>query len=160
MPGRSLAIFDAAGEPLSGRWEGLPRGSAEALGERGHAALTVETPQGPFRLYRARHRHGETTYQVGAAESLAPVHRELSGLRRTLLGSVLFALLLAVRGGGGGARAAAAPGGAAGGRPLPARASGRGRPPPRPRPSVSRGAGGDLRQRAAGAARTQGSRPG
>jgi signal transduction histidine kinase len=108
-PGRSLAVFDASGAPLSGRWKGLPSGTADGLGERGHAALTVETPEGPFRLHRSRHRHAETTYQVGAAESLAPVDRELAGLRRTLAGSVLFGLLLSAGGGWWIARAALRP---------------------------------------------------
>ena len=108
MPGRVLAVFDADGVLLSGRWEGLPR-TTSVLGPRGQAIITVATPQGAFRLYRARHLHKETTYQVGVAESLAAVDRELLGLRRALLGSILLALLLAVIGGWAIARAALRP---------------------------------------------------
>ena len=109
MPGRFLAVFDADGTLLSGRWEDLPRITAGALGPRGEATMSITTPQGEFRLYRSRHLHIETIYQVGAAESLAPVGRELASLRRALLGSVLFALLLALNGGWAIARAALRP---------------------------------------------------
>ena len=109
MPGRFLAVFDADGVLLSGRWEDLPRAAASGLGPGGHVSTTVARPQGAFRLYRARHIYKDTNYQVGVAESLATVERELLGLRRALLGSVLFALLLAVIGGWAIARAALRP---------------------------------------------------
>ena len=109
MPGRFLAVFDADGSLLSGRGEGSPRATAASLGPRGEATITVATPQGAFRLYRSRHLYKDTTYQVGVAEPLASVERELLGLRRALLGSVLFALLLAVSGGWAIARAALRP---------------------------------------------------
>lgn len=109
MPGRSLAVFDAAGVLLSGRWEGLPLGSADELGDRGYVAASVEAQGGPLRLHRSRHSYEETTYQVGVAESLAPLESELAGLRSALLGGVLFALLLAVGGGWWIARAALQP---------------------------------------------------
>lgn len=107
MPGRSLAVFDAAGVSLAGRWEALPSPAVDGLGERGHA--TVETPAGTFRIHRARHRYKQTTYHVGVAESLAPVQRELADLRHALLGSFSFALVLAVAGGWWIARAALKP---------------------------------------------------
>jgi heavy metal sensor kinase len=109
MPGRSLAIFDAGGVLLAGRWEVLPRGSAESLGDAGRSAATVITVAGPFRVRRERHHHENTTYQVGIAESLAPLERELAGLRRAMFGSCVFALLLAVAGGWWIARAALKP---------------------------------------------------
>jgi heavy metal sensor kinase len=109
MPGRTLAIFDANGVPLSSRWEALPQAAAAVLGERGQANETLETPAGAFRLYRARHEYRDTSYQVGVAESLAPVLDELARLRHALLGSFLFALLLAVVGGWAIARAALQP---------------------------------------------------
>ena len=99
MPGLSLALFDADGRTLAGRWDGLPSARGGGETERGRAAATVETRAGRFRLLRAWHREGDTTYGVGAAESLAPLDRELAGLRHTLLGSALFALLVAAGGG-------------------------------------------------------------
>jgi len=59
----------------------------------------VETPTGAVRVHRTRQRYREVTYQVGVAESLAPLQRELAGLRRALGGSVVFGLLLAASGG-------------------------------------------------------------
>jgi heavy metal sensor kinase len=109
MPGRSLAVFDATGALVEGRGESLPHLGAGVLGERGEATVTVQTPGGPFRFYRAHHRHRDTTYQVGVAESQASFDRELSGLRRALLGSVLFGLVLALAGGWWIARAALRP---------------------------------------------------
>jgi heavy metal sensor kinase len=106
MPSLSLTIFDAAGSPLSGRGEPLSVLGSE-VGERGHAS--IGTPAGPFRAYWARHRNKQAAYQVGVAESLAPVRQELARLRDALLGSVLFALVLAVAGGYWIARAALRP---------------------------------------------------
>ena len=98
IPGLSVAILDAAGVPVHGRWEDLPSGGVDALGKRGNESLTVRTPAGPFRVYRARHQYKGITFLVGAAQALTGVERELSGLRGALVASVLFALLLAVAG--------------------------------------------------------------
>jgi heavy metal sensor kinase len=97
MPGHWVAFFDPTGLPLAGAWDGLPRPASDGQGE--WRSATEETPTGPFRLHWASHRHRETIYRVGVAESLAPVQRELAGLRRALLGSFFFTLLLPVAGG-------------------------------------------------------------
>ena len=94
-PGRALAIFDRVGGLAGGRWEGLDH--EPAAWDRSTA--TVETSAGPVRVLRARHRHRDVVYLVGAAQSLGPMARELAVLRRALLGSVLFALLVATAGG-------------------------------------------------------------
>ena len=99
MPGLALALFDADGRILSGRWDGLPSTREVGESEPGRATATVATGAGRLRLLRVWHRQGDTTYGVGAAESLAPLDRELAGLRRTLLGSASFALLAAAGGG-------------------------------------------------------------
>jgi two-component system, OmpR family, sensor kinase len=109
LPGRSVAVFDAAGTLLAGRWQSLPGAGAEASGERGFGTATIGTPDGALRVRRARHMYEETTYHVGVAESLVPLERELAGLRRALGGSVLLALLLAASGGWWIARAALQP---------------------------------------------------
>ncbi len=97
MPGMSVAIFDAGGVPLSGMWLTLPHPPSGGESERRHASEV--TPSGRFRLHWGSHRYKETIYQVGVAESLASLDRELAVLRRALLGSFLFTLLLAVAGG-------------------------------------------------------------
>ena len=97
MSGLSLAIFDDGGTWLTGRWSGLPRPAAGEAGDRSHATAT--TPAGRVRVLWARQRHAEGAFTVGVAESLASVDRELAALRRALLGTVLFALLLAGAGG-------------------------------------------------------------
>ena len=98
VPGRPVAVFDAAGVQLSGGWEGLPAPAADGLGKEEWAG-TVKTPAGAFRLRWAGHQHKEITYGIGAARSLAPVEQELVALRRALLSGVFFALLLAAGGG-------------------------------------------------------------
>lgn len=109
MPGVSLAVFDAAGLPLAGRWQALPQWTGAALGQPSHPTLTVETPAGSFRLYHAQHSHQGATFGVGVAQSLAALARELAALRHALAGSVLFALLLAAGGARWIARAALRP---------------------------------------------------
>jgi heavy metal sensor kinase len=99
MPGLALALFDADGRILSGRWDGLPSPGGSVETEPGSTAATVETGAGRFRVFHAWHRLADTTYGVGTAESLAPLDRELAGLRRTLLGSALVALVVAASGG-------------------------------------------------------------
>lgn len=99
MPGRSLAIFDESGALLSGSWPELPTGEGATLGTSGEVRASVDTPAGRFRVYRARHPTQAATFQVGVAESLAPVETELRALRRTIGGGVLLALLLAAGGG-------------------------------------------------------------
>ncbi len=94
--GRSLAIFDASGLLLSGRWEGLPRPAGNPLVARDPAETTVD---GAFRTSLKRHQHAQTSYQVGVAESLAPLQVELRGLTQALVGSVFLALVLASAGG-------------------------------------------------------------
>ena len=80
-------------------------------GDEAHA--TLETPGGPVRLYQSRHRHGETVFAVGAAESLGGVvEHELGFLRRALLGAFFGSLLLALAGGWWIARGALRPVGA------------------------------------------------
>ncbi len=97
--GRLLAVFDEKGVHLFGPWDGLPPARGQELGEADHATHTVEAAVGPFRVRRARHRHEQTTYHVGVAQSLADLRLALAGLRQALLGGVLFALLLAAGGG-------------------------------------------------------------
>jgi signal transduction histidine kinase len=109
MPGGSLAIFDAAGVLLAGRWGALPQGTGGAPGQSSRPTLTLETPAGSFRLYRAQHSYQSTTYAVGVAQPLAALARELASLRSALAGSVLIALLLAAGGGRWIARAALRP---------------------------------------------------
>lgn len=109
MPGRSLAIFDERGALLSGAWPGLPVGVAAALGVKGEAWTSVDSPAGRFRVYQARHPTPIATFQVGVAESLAPVEIELETLRRTIGVGVLLALLVAAGGGRWIARAALRP---------------------------------------------------
>ena len=108
VPGRSAAVLGAGGEVLAGRWEGLPRPAVEAVAAGGFAA-TAPTSAGPFRIHLTRQRHGQASYLIGVAESLAPLERELAALRRTLLASVSLALLLAAAGGWWIARAALGP---------------------------------------------------
>lgn len=98
-PERSLAVFDGDGVLLAGRWEGLPSVAGGEAGEAKTVSETVETPAGPFRLHRMRHQYEQTTYRVGVAQSQVSVEGELAGLRRALLGSGVFALLLATAGG-------------------------------------------------------------
>jgi len=99
LPGRALGVFAPDGSRLYGQWEGLPDARGAAFQEGGDAALTVATDAGPFRLRWARHQEGEAPYVVGVAQGLAPLERELEGLRRALLGGVVAALLLAAGGG-------------------------------------------------------------
>ncbi len=110
MPGRSLAIFNGAGVPLAHRfWEPLQGRAADGLAERGLATATVGTPTGTYRVYRAHLSHAGTPFEVGVAESLAALDRELAVLRHTLAASFVFALLLAAGGGLWIARAALQP---------------------------------------------------
>ncbi len=99
MPGRSLAVFDAGGALLAGSTEGMPAVSAESAPPAERTSASVATPRGAFRFHRRRYRFEETTYQVGAAESLDAVDRELAGLQRALLTTVLVTLVLAAGGG-------------------------------------------------------------
>jgi two-component system, OmpR family, sensor kinase len=99
MPGRSLAVFDAEGRLLAGGWPDGKVGRATELEAEGRLAATVSTPSGAERRYQGRHRHGETIFQVGVTESLAALDRDLSGVRQALLGSFVFALVLAAGGG-------------------------------------------------------------
>jgi heavy metal sensor kinase len=103
--GRALAVFDGAGVPLSGAWDGLPppRSGARA------GPLSVATPRGAFRIGFTSDRDQPARYHVGVAEPLLPLSQELSGLRNALAGSVLLALLLASAGGWWIARAALLP---------------------------------------------------
>jgi heavy metal sensor kinase len=98
MPGRSLAVFDAEGRLLAGEWSGLPVARDAELPSGGVTATAI-TSTGPVRRHQQGFRHGTTTYQVGVAESLDSLDRELAGVRRGLLGSALFALALAAAGG-------------------------------------------------------------
>ena len=97
MPDRILAVFDGGGRLLSGRWAGLPEPAG--AGPPGPAPATWQTPAGPFRVHWARQRERELVYQVGVAESLAPLRRELAALRQALLVSFVLSILLAGAGG-------------------------------------------------------------
>lgn len=99
IPGRSLAVFDASGAVVLGRWEGLPQEASDGAGERGTTFLTVTPPARSVRIHRARHRQGDTTFEIGVAESLMALELELARLRDSLVSSLLFGLLLAVGGG-------------------------------------------------------------
>jgi heavy metal sensor kinase len=110
MPGRSIAIFDTAGKALAHRfWEPLQGQAGDGLGDRGLATATVATATGTYRMYRAHLTHAGTPFEVGVAESLAALDRELAVLRHTLAASFVFALLLAAGGGLWIARAALQP---------------------------------------------------
>ena len=97
LPGRGLAIFAPDGTHLFGPWQGLPEVNGDGVSDTGPAITTVGA--GRFRIWRARHRHGDTAYLVGAAESLASFDAERAGLRRALLVGALAALALATAGG-------------------------------------------------------------
>jgi heavy metal sensor kinase len=99
LPGRGLAIFAPDGTHLFGPWQGLPEVNGDGVSDTGPAITTVEGAGVRLRLWRARHRHGDTAYLVGAAESLASFDAERAGLRRALLGGALAALALATAGG-------------------------------------------------------------
>ncbi|MFI4943169.1 MAG: sensor histidine kinase [Burkholderiales bacterium] len=99
LPGRGLALFAPDGTHLFGPWHGLPEVNGDGVSDTGPAITTVEGAGLRFRLWRARHRHGNTAYLVGAAESLASFDAERAGLRRALLGGGLAALALATAGG-------------------------------------------------------------
>jgi two-component system OmpR family sensor kinase len=99
LPGRGLAIFAPDGTHLFGPWQGLPEVSGGGVSDRQPAITTVEGAGGRLRLWRALHRHRNTSFLVGAAESLASYDAERAGLRRALLGGGLAALVLATSGG-------------------------------------------------------------
>jgi heavy metal sensor kinase len=98
MPGRMLAILDAEGRVLAGSWPGPPAVAERELRIDG-LTTTVSAADGIVRRHQQRFRHGDTTYQVGASESLASLDHELAGVRRALLSIGLVALLLAAGGG-------------------------------------------------------------
>lgn len=99
IPGRSLAIFDASGALVAGRWDSLPREGNDVAGGAGPAFLTLPAPTGALRVHRVRHHQGAMAYGIGVAEPLASVERELAALRTSLLGSMLLGLCLAAGGG-------------------------------------------------------------
>jgi len=99
LPEYALAIFAPDGRPLVGRWEGLPEAGADAVSDARPAITTIAVAAGRFRLRLALHRHGDTAYRVGAAESLSSFDEERAGLRRALLVGGLAALALATAGG-------------------------------------------------------------
>ena len=103
-PGRWIAVFDAAGGLVAGRWPVPPPG-----GEASPGTLTMDTAAGRFRVRRARHQHGEEVALVAVAEPLARLDAELRGLRRSLGLSFLLSLVLAAAGGSWIARAALRP---------------------------------------------------
>jgi signal transduction histidine kinase len=86
MPGRSLAIFDESGALLSGSWPRLPAGQPQPSG-RGRVRASSTRPPGTF-VSTGRASDAGATFQVGVAESLAPVETELRPLRRTMIGWV------------------------------------------------------------------------
>jgi signal transduction histidine kinase len=99
LPGRGLAIFAPDGTHLVGPWQGLPAVNGDGVSDTEPAITTVDGAGGRLRLWRARHRHRNTGFLVGAAESLASFDAERAGLRRALLGGGLAALALATTGG-------------------------------------------------------------
>ncbi len=94
LPGHSLALFDAAGVFIDGRWDGLPRRLEPGWVER--AALGLETPAGRLRLYVSP---GGSSFHVGVARSLSSLETELDALRNNLALGVALGFLLASLGG-------------------------------------------------------------
>ena len=103
-PDRWVAVFDASGRLLAGRWPVPPTGAEASPG-----TLTMDTSSGRFRALRARHQHGEAVALVAVAEPLERLDAELTGLRHSLGASFLLSLLLAAAGGSWIARAALRP---------------------------------------------------
>lgn len=100
VPGRMLAIHDAAGIPLAGGWEdGLPAIKNDTLGASDETSATITRADQDWRLSIERRRHREFAYYVVVAEPLAPIYGERAILRRTLLIGIPLALGLAALGG-------------------------------------------------------------
>lgn len=104
VPGLPTAVWDSRGELIAGHWE-LPARPSDPRS-------TVDTPAGPFRVVAELPAGTRDSFTVAVAAPLAPVQRELAGLRRALLTGALLALLLAAGGGSWIARAALVPVGA------------------------------------------------
>jgi signal transduction histidine kinase len=108
LPGRSLAVFDAQGTLVAGDW---PQGASFAAPppDKGSAHATVKAASGELRAYRERRAFPGGGFEVGAAEPLLAIDRELAQLRRALGAAFLLSLALALAGGWWIARGALGP---------------------------------------------------
>lgn len=85
IPGRTMAIFNGAGERLAAHWRGFHYSQIPALGDRNEMAFSVDQGKGPWRVRIARQTSPDGPFIVLVA---APEQALLSGQRvlaRTLL---------------------------------------------------------------------------
>ena len=100
LPGRAFALYDASGQLLGARWQGL---SPDAVGAidltRPAVERTVRMRHGRWRLLQGAQTHRGIDYRLVVAEPLHELASEREALRAGLLLIIPLALLLSGAGG-------------------------------------------------------------
>jgi signal transduction histidine kinase len=99
IPGRAVAILDAAGHPLTADWGRLNPGEALPSSDDGPRVWTAESPDGPWRIHAAPQSFQKNRFVLLVAASLSDVNREQHEVRQGMVIGIPIALLIAAAGG-------------------------------------------------------------
>jgi signal transduction histidine kinase len=102
VPGRAVAILDAAGHPLAANWAGLnPSEILPVFDSRdgGVRVWTAESPTGGWRVHAVPHSFKTTGLVLLVAAPLSDLTREQREVREAMVIGIPIALLIAAGGG-------------------------------------------------------------
>jgi signal transduction histidine kinase len=99
IPGRAVAILDAAGHPLTADWGRLKLGDALPSGDDGSRVWTAESPDGAWRVHTASQSFEKNRLVLLVAAPLSDVNREQHEIQEAMVIGIPIALLIAATGG-------------------------------------------------------------